>query len=200
MTVGLVIAFALGHRDPSGATFLLPLTAVQLLWINVLADGPPALALAFDRNPGLMNRPPRPPGAKLLDPASLKFIAISGFANAVGGIGILVAMPRMGYSLEEMRTSLFLYESVLQLVFAYPARRVYVAPLRNMGVHLTVGLGIVLQVLTILLPPLQALLGLVPLSLGVFASVMVLVLVAWAVAEFLGHITPVAREAAARRA
>lgn len=193
MTVGLVIAFVLGHRDPSGATFLLPLTAVQLLWINVLADGPPALALAFDRNPGLMGSPPRSPDSRLLDPASLKFIAISGFANAVGGIGILVAMPRMGYSLEEMRTSLFLYESILQLVFAYPARRVYVAPLRNMGVHLTVGLGIVLQLMTILLPPLQALLGLVPLSLGVFASVMLLVLGAWAVAEFLGHITPAAR-------
>ena len=61
MIAGLGLAFLLGLKDPAGGTFLLPLTAVQLLWINVVADGPPALALALDRNPGIMNKPPRPP-------------------------------------------------------------------------------------------------------------------------------------------
>jgi hypothetical protein len=40
MTAGLGLAFVLGMKDPQGATFLLPLTAVQLLWINFVADGP----------------------------------------------------------------------------------------------------------------------------------------------------------------
>jgi len=43
MTAGLALAFLLGIKDPAGGTFLLPLTAAQLLWINVVADGPPAL-------------------------------------------------------------------------------------------------------------------------------------------------------------
>jgi Ca2+-transporting ATPase len=190
MTAGLGLAFLLGHKDPSGGTFLLPLTAVQLLWINVVADGPPALALAFDRNPGVMCRPPRPPSSRLLDHASLRFINISGAAKAAGGIGVLAVMPGMGFSLDETRTALFLYESMLQLVFAYPCRRISVVPLPNIGVHLAVLLGVVLQAMTVLLPPLRTLLGLVPIGMGVFAAVMLLVLATWAVAEFLGHVPP----------
>ena len=89
MIAGLALAFLLGLKDPAGGTFLLPLTAAQLLWINVVADGPPALALAFDRNPGVMSKPPRPPSSRLLDAASLRFIVIIGTAKAVGGIAIL---------------------------------------------------------------------------------------------------------------
>ena len=128
MTAGLALAFLLGLKDPAGGTFLLPLTAAQLLWINVVADGPPALALAFDRNPGVMSKPPRPPSARLLDAASLRFIVISGTAKAVGGIAFLGAMPQLGFSLDETRTSVFLYESMMQLVFVYPSRRISVVP------------------------------------------------------------------------
>ena len=39
---------------------MLPLTAAQILWINLMTDGLPALALAFDRTPGVMQQKPRP--------------------------------------------------------------------------------------------------------------------------------------------
>lgn len=81
---------------------------MQLLWINVVADGPPALALAFDRNPGVMGRPPRAPSSKLLDAASLRFIAISGGSKAAGGVACCAALPQLGYSLDETRTTLLL--------------------------------------------------------------------------------------------
>lgn len=185
MIAGLGLALLLGYKDPSGLTFLLPLTAVQLLWINVIADGPPALALAFDRNPGIMSRPPRPPGSRLLDEASMQFIAISGAAKAASGIAVLMLMPRLGFSLDETRTALFLYESVVQLVFAYPCRRLSVAPLPNKGVHLAVAMGVALQAAAVALPYLRTLLGLVPIDLGVFAAIMLLALFTWAVAESL---------------
>ena len=66
----LVPSFLLSIKDPIGGTFPPAVTAVQLLWINVMADGPPALALAFDRNPGVTNRMPRVPTSRLLDAAS----------------------------------------------------------------------------------------------------------------------------------
>jgi Ca2+-transporting ATPase len=183
MTAGLGLAFALGIKDPAGGTFLLPLTAVQLLWINFVADGPPALAMALDRNPGVMDRPPRAPSAKLLDAASLRFVAISAAAKASVGVAVIAALPWFGSSLGETRTSLFLYESVLQLMFAYPARRIGSPALRNIWVHLAVWVGIALQALTLAIAPLQAVLGLVPISWPIFATIMLAALSTWGLAE-----------------
>ena len=183
MTAGLGLAFLLGIKDPAGGTFLLPLTAVQLLWINCVADGPPALAMAIDRNPGVMDRPPRPSSAKLLDAASLRFVAVSALAKALVGVAIIATLPQLGCSLEETRTSLFLYESVLQLVFAYPARRIGSAPLANLWVHLAVWLGVALQALTLIVEPLRVLLGLVPISGTLFAVVLLAALSTWLLVE-----------------
>lgn len=196
MTAGLGMAFLLGLKDPEGGTFLLPLTAVQLLWINVVADGPPALALAFDRNPGLMHKPPRPPTSRLLDAASLRFIIISGTAKALGGISVLGLLPLLGHSLEETRTCLFVFESVLQLVFAYPSRRVSSIPATNGGLHFAVGFGVCLQVLTVLLPPLRVLLGLVPIGAGLLLAITLCAFVTWAAAEIIFRwASPAANEA-----
>lgn len=187
MAGGLGLAFLLGLRDPTSGTFLLPLTAVQLLWINVVADGPPALALALDRNPDVMGRPPRPPRARLLDDASIRFIVISGMAKAGGGLAFLVAMPALGYPLDETRTALFLYECAMQIVFAYPCRRVGGLPLANRWIHWAVGTGLLVQVATLALPPLRSLLGLVPVDAGVIAVIVAAILATWAISERLGH-------------
>lgn len=59
VALGMVLAALLGLRDEAGH-LLLPLTAVQILWINLVTDGLPALALSLDRNPGVLDRPPGP--------------------------------------------------------------------------------------------------------------------------------------------
>jgi hypothetical protein len=86
-------------------------------------------------------------------------------------------------SLEETRTTLFVYKSALQLVFAYPSRRMGTRATANLCVHLAVWLGVALQILTILIAPLRALLGLVPLGAGTLVAVMLAVLLTWARAE-----------------
>lgn len=184
IVIGLGVAFLLDIKDPSGGMFL-PLTAAQLLWINVVADGPPALALALDRNPGVMQRPPRPARALLLDDPSLRFIVVTGIAKALMGVALLVVLPRLGYSLEETRTCVFLYESLAQLVFAYPSRKLNLLPLPNRTLHIAVGVGLLLQVATVLTPSLRTLLQLMPLNGFAVGAVILAVLISWATAESL---------------
>ena len=66
------------------------------------------------------------PMSKLLDRDSFRFIVISASIKAGVGIGFLVLMPLLGYGLEETRTAVFLYESIMQLPFVYPCRRISV--------------------------------------------------------------------------
>jgi Ca2+-transporting ATPase len=59
MFFGVVFASSIG-LDPHSGAVVLPLVATQLLWINLVTDGAPALALGLDpADPGLMDRPPR---------------------------------------------------------------------------------------------------------------------------------------------
>ena len=63
----------------------LPLLPIQLLWINLVTDGLPALALATDPiDPGVLERPPRRPEGALLDRGSLRrFVFIGAMSAAV---------------------------------------------------------------------------------------------------------------------
>lgn len=186
VTIAAFGSVVLNLRDATGA-LLLPLTAVQLLWINFIADGPPALALGLDRNPGVMRRRPRDPAAPLLDPLSLRFILITGIVKAVIGVMLLISLPQMGYGVASTITAVFLYESLAQLVFVYPSRRVAVRPQTNRVLNVIVVVSIALQVATVLVPSLRTLLGLTPLDAQTGLLIAAAVLVTWGIAEAVGR-------------
>jgi len=76
--------------DPSGNS-LLPLLAVHLLWINLVTDGPPALALGIDPpSPDVMNRPPRNPKEKILSKGAIRFLIMIGIIMCIGTLGVNV--------------------------------------------------------------------------------------------------------------
>jgi P-type Ca2+ transporter type 2C len=175
-------AALMGLRDETGA-ILLPLTAVQLLWVNIVTDGPPALALGLDKDPGVMRERPRDPQSPLLDRESLRFILTTGCIKAAIGGALLVAAPLMGFSVMQTRTAIFLHATIGQLFYAYPARRISAQPQFNGALHLAVILGVGLQLLTVLLPGLRTLLGLEPLTLEMLTLVSAAVLMTWGMAE-----------------
>ncbi|WP_027893100.1 cation-translocating P-type ATPase [Calidithermus chliarophilus] len=186
VALGAFIAFFLGLREADGS-LLLPLTAVQILWINLMTDGLPALTLALDKNPAVMQRPPKPPDSPLLDLASLRFVLISGGVKALLGLGLLGLVPRMGNSLETARSVAFHFMAIGQLFFGYPSRRTEVSPPPNPALHLVVLLGIGVQVLVGVWPATVQAFGTVMLPLPLWGLVLAAALSAWALAELIGR-------------
>jgi Ca2+-transporting ATPase len=182
VVVGVVGASVLGLRDETGA-LLLPLTAVQLLWINIVTDGPPALALGLDRNSGVMRQGPRDASAPLLDPASLHFILVTGIAKALIGGALLALLPRYGHDVEETRTVVFLYAAIGQLVFAYPSRRTGTPPRFNTALHAAVFVSIAVQLLAVTQPALRLPLRLELPSMTSLIWVAISVMASWGIAE-----------------
>lgn len=184
VVLGMVFAALLDLRDASGH-LLLPLTAVQILWINLISDGLPALALALDRNPGVLDRPPRPKESPLLDPPSLRFILFTGALKAGMALLLLGLLPGW-VGLEVARSATFHFMAMGQLLFAYAARHTDLVPLPNPYLHGAVALSFLAQLLVgVFLPkPFEA----VPLPLGVWALVLALALLAWLLAEAVDRI------------
>jgi Ca2+-transporting ATPase len=86
MFFGVLLGRVIGVPAPAGAV-VLPLQATQLLWINLVTDGAPALALGVDpADRGLMDRPPRPRSEGVV---TRRMWAGIGFVGAVMAAGTL---------------------------------------------------------------------------------------------------------------
>jgi len=102
----------------------LPLLPIQILWMNLVTDGFPALALAVDpKAPDLMQRPPHPPEASLLDGGRLFAIAGQGLMMALIALGAFVfALYGFKQDLDQSRTVAFTVMVLVQLVHAFNCR------------------------------------------------------------------------------
>jgi magnesium-transporting ATPase (P-type) len=200
MFFGIVLAAVIGLRDPSGAV-VAPLLATQILWINLLTDTAPALALGVDP-PGTtsMRRPPAAPGSHVIDGPMRLGIALVGLTMAVVTIATLdLELP--GGLIEgdagvgTARTAAFTTLVLAQLFNCFSARSdtdsALVGAFRNRLLLLAVALAAALQVAVVHLPFLNEAFGTEPLSAGQWARCAALAsLVLW-VSE--------ARKAVARR-
>lgn len=182
VAAGAVLAFAIDLRDNTGA-LVLPLTAAQILWINLMTDGVPALALAFDRTPGVMHQPPRPAVSPLLDRPSVRFVVAAGSMKAVLALGVLGVLPLFGYSLDVTRAAAFHFMAVGQLFLTYPSRHTWMRPLPNAYLHAAVIAGVTIQFAAASLPFTSELLGNAAIPVELWGVVLGGALLAWGLAE-----------------
>ena len=110
----------------AGATILglpLPLSAVQILYVNLATDGLPALALAVDPpESDLMRRPPRNRKSGIFTRPVVTLMVVGGLWSAVVNLGIFVWALRSGRSLTEAMTITFVSLVMIQFFKAYNFR------------------------------------------------------------------------------
>jgi len=100
------------------------LTPIQLLWLNLITDGAPALALGTEKgDPDIMNRPPRPPSEPIIN----RFMQIGIAVQTIAITAVTLAAYLLGKYLhpeqpEFAETMAFITLSTSELLRAYTAR------------------------------------------------------------------------------
>ena len=111
-----------------------PLTAIQLLWLNLVTDGAPALALATEKgDPDIMIQKPRPAKEPIINRHMLVGIIIQTIAITAATLGAFLIGRSTSTHAEFAETMAFVTLSVSELLRAYTARSEYF-PLLKIGV------------------------------------------------------------------
>ncbi len=175
MFFGVLLADVIGLHD-EGSAVVLPLLATQILWINLVTDGAPALALGVDpAEPGLMHRPPRPRNEGVITRRMWRGIFLVGIVMAAGTLFLLDASLPGGLidgngSLRHGQTMAFTTLMMFQLFNVFNARSdvrsAFPGFFRNRWLWGAVGLSLVLHILVIYVPFLQNAFSTVSLGWG----------------------------------
>lgn len=102
----------------------LPLTAVQILWINLAEDGAPSVALAFEpKESGLMDRKPKSQDTPLLNREMKQIIFVIGLVTDLLLLGIFWALLKFsGYELAHVQTIMFAALGVDSTLYLFSCR------------------------------------------------------------------------------
>jgi len=177
-----------------------PLAPIQLLWLNLVTDGAPALALGTEKgDPDIMQHPPRPSDEPIINKFMLKGIIVQTIAITAATLGaFLLGGGAMKGAPEEARilseTFAFITLSLSELFRAYTARSEYF-PLTKIGIftnknmNIAVLVSVVLILLVIYVPFLQTVFDTTALRWIDWAEILPLVLIPSIAAEVMKSIT-----------
>ena len=139
----------------------LPITPVQILWINMSTAVLLGLMLAFEpKEPGIMDRRPRRPGAPIITPEIGLRIAVVGGLLVAAAFGLFALERSLGSSVAEARTVAVTTFVMVELAYLFNCRSL-TQPLRRVGLFsnpwVWVGSGamVVVQLAVIYVPFLQ---------------------------------------------
>jgi len=164
--LGVLLGSLLFPGQFSGTSQALILTPILILWINLVADTLPALALGADPHAdGLMDRPPRPTDEGVINTRVLASILTIAILLAVTGLGVFFyALDRTG-SLIRAQSLLFTFIVVVELIRIQVIRSRYDQTLRsNLWLVGAIGVSLLVQ-FAVLYTPLHEFFQVVPLTL-----------------------------------
>ncbi|WP_237065007.1 cation-translocating P-type ATPase [Microbulbifer guangxiensis] len=169
----------------------LPLTPVQLLWLNLVTNSVQSIGLALEPGEGdEMKMPPRPPRESLFDPLMLRRVILSGLV--MGGLAFLtfVWLLERGWSVESARNSVLLLMVLFENVQVFNSRSetrsvfrhpLFSNPLLLLGTLAAQGLHIA----AMYSPLMQTVLGVQPVSAGHWLTLLMIALLQLAAMELL---------------
>ncbi len=165
----------------AGAVLLalpMPLTAVQILYVNLATDGLPALALAVDpHEPDLMRRRPRNPRTGIFTRPVVTVMVVGGFWSAAVNVGLFAWALHSSRSIEHAMTMTFVSLILIECFKAYNFRSdrhsVLNKPFANRWLNLAIVWGIVLLAIIVYAPFLHEPFSTVSLTLVDWAIVVV---------------------------
>jgi Ca2+-transporting ATPase len=154
------LAILIGFTDPSDPTkIIIPVTAIQLLWINLLTDGLPALALGVDPpTPNIMERLPRSTRERILSRSMLTDIWIVGVIICIGTLFLFWLNLSAGGEgvARKAVTVAFTTIVMFEMVRVQSVRLKYrIGIFSNKKLLLAMAVSILLQLLVIYTPVLQ---------------------------------------------
>ncbi len=147
----------------------LPLTAILLLWVNMVTDGAPALAYSVDPyGKRIMKRPPKRANEGILPPAKLSLIGVLGIIGTVIALSIFVYYGGNSNNPEELihaQTMVFNFVVLYELILTFVIRTMYkVNFLENKWIWAAVIISFLLQGI-LMYTPIHTAFGIVPLGL-----------------------------------
>jgi Ca2+-transporting ATPase len=165
MFFGVVFAAVFGLESHGGSAVVLPLLATHLLWVNLVTDGLPALALGLDpADPDLMNRPPRTRGEGVVTRRMWSGIFFVGAIVAAGTLlvidaclpgGLIEGTGSLQYA-QTMGFTTLVFFSLFNVFNARSDERSGFSGLFSNGwIWGAIALSLALQVAVICAPPLQ---------------------------------------------
>ncbi len=180
MFLGVVLAGVIGLVPEAGSAVVAPLLATQILWINLLTDSGPALALGVEpADPNVMRRPPRDPRSRVVTGRMWFDIVFVGAVMAIGTLlvmdwslpgGLISAGGAPEAGARYAQTMAFTTLVFFQLFNVFNARSDDRSAFRglfsNRWLWLAVALSAALQVAVVYLPFLQEAFSTVPLRAG----------------------------------
>jgi len=173
MFLGVVGASLLG-LDTAGGAVVAPLLATQILWINLLTDTGPALAMGVDPPPGdVMRHRPRKLTDRVIDREMQVGVVLVGLVMALATLFVLdLKLPgglvEGSAGLAEARTAAFTVLVLAQLFNCFNSRSDRTSAFRglftNRWLWAAIALSLLLQVLVVHVPLLNRAFGTTPLS------------------------------------
>jgi Ca2+-transporting ATPase len=151
----------------------LPITALQILWVNLIEDSLPSLALAFekDNRDKLLNQQPRKKDSPILDKEMKTIIFIVGLVTDLLLFVLFYLLLHQGYPLPVIQTMIFAGLALDSLLFVFSTKSLSqniweIKAFNNWYLNIGVLIGIALLFLAIYFPPLNSIFATQPLNFG----------------------------------